>query len=248
MLTFILKHKYYIAVVLNISMICVAWINWHGVSKIFETPENIKSYTWLKAVNQEPAPQTFKQSTLPKGEVLRAEQLYSISKDLLNKPEQINAINTYLKHHYLTNYKTLNSANYLVGNYQVVETRELTKDDWITQGLSINLQAIELIHDELTSNWVTYPLEVTLLLPQTRTHELPLEEGTKLELRSSQAISIIHFYLPKQNSASTRSLIDNFTPRVIVVPIGQHLNLTGQSKLISIHPPKELNMQALRSE
>ncbi len=243
MLTLILKHKYYIAVVLNISMICIAWINWHGVSQIFETPENIKSYTWLKAVNQEPKLITFKQSALPKGEILRAEQLYSISQNLINDPEQLQAINTYLKHHYLTNYQTLNSVNYLAGNYRVTAIRELNQDDWITQGLAIDLQAIELIHEQLTSNWVNYPLQATLLLPFTKPAEIQLEAGSDIALRASQAISLVHFSLPKQDSSTTES-INNFTPKVIAIPIAQHLNFTGQTKLISVTPAKELNIQA----
>jgi len=240
-----IKHKYYVAITLNILMLCFAWVNWHWVTQIFETPENAKSYAWLKKVNQEPKLKTFKKSELPAGEVLKTEQLYAIAQDLAKNPENTQAINTYFKHHYLTNYQSLNSVYYLSGQYRILSIKKLDENDWITQGLAIDLQAIELIHDELSSAWVKYPLNATLLLPQTKANEWLLKVGADIELNSSQAMSIVHLTIPKLHNTSLPS---NFNPKVTIIPLGQHLNLTGQTKLISISPAQEFNMQALASE
>ena len=224
-------------------MACIAWINWHGISQIFETPEDAKYYNWLKDVNQEPKLNTFNQSQLPKGELLRTQQLYSITQSMSEKPEELTAINSYFKHHYLTSYQTLNSVNYIAGDYKIISINKLTTSDFVTQGTAIELQAIELIHDELSSNWINYPLQLKLLLPHTNPKKLQLKTNDQLKLNVNNAISIIDISLSQQQSAN-KETITTFEPKITVIPLGKHLKLTGQTKPITIHAPKEWNVQA----
>lgn len=95
--------------------------------------------------------------------------------------EELAFVNKSLLHSYLTNFRADTFCHYLEGNYKVISTRKLTKDDIISQGFAVQLRAYRQ-PDEYTE-LSPYPVvaEIIFPTPYTESHT-DFHKGDMLDL------------------------------------------------------------------
>lgn len=155
------RPPYYWWFLAMILALCFTVLSWSLCYAIFSNPEVPRNYEILKRLGRTPAHTNYTESAQPK---LNTIQPAALRNKFLELDEtEINIINQSLKHSFLTNFKKHTFCNYIKGTYKVVSKRELTKDDFISDGFAIQLRAYTQA-DEYT-NATPYPVIVEIIFP-----------------------------------------------------------------------------------
>jgi len=151
-------------------------------------------------------------------------------------PDELATVNNSLLHSYLTNFKDTTFSAYLVGTYQVINTRKLTRSDIIMEGIAVQFRAY-LQPDEF-NKLAPYPVVLELILP---TKDVPntigYQKGDMIEINITPYFaSLLHVGIIEQKD-------DDTIIRLTAVSLANRIK-PPHKKSLSLKPPSELNLQA----
>ena len=188
----------------------------------------------LEKMGRQQKTKAFDSLSAPKGATLSPRSLYKKYYNL--NPEDISLLNDELKRVYVGNLKDTTYNTYLQGQYRVLKTRTLGTDDFISNGIAIQAQA--LVQPDSFHPPTPYLVLVELILPgapnsATQSYQL----GDILELNKNPYFpSILHaIRVPRQGDEPLISLS--------CVPLVYNSKITPtRGNSFSIKPPSHLNI------
>ena len=173
-----------------ILAVCFAVLSWSLCFAIFNNPEVPRNYEILRKLDRLPIHTNYSEESQPSLDTIAAPELRN--KFLGIDESEVDVINLSLKKSFLTNYKDRLFSLYLKGQYKVTATRELTKDDFITEGFAVQLRAF-IQPDEYTKA-SAYPVVAEVIFPtKYRAFHKNYHAGDILEIsKTSYFASILH--------------------------------------------------------
>lgn len=201
---------------------------WIGSFYIFGHPEMPFSYKVLNKLKKLDPPKRFELTAAPRGEFLKASQI--LDRYGRMAPRELERANAALLRNYLRNYKlTQDLVPYIVGTYNILDSYELTGDDFFESGVVALAQSKEtpqvLLEQSFTSDSKVIPaLHRTLLtgldIDLKRENELSaiihVEKLSDGRLKVS-AISILY---PSYEAATASGTFTLDPPQVLNVAAG----------------------------
>ena len=140
---------------------CFTILAWSLCISIFNNPEDPRNYEILRKLGRLPEPKAYTSQTAPEHP---AGSSTLLRKSYLGfSDEELAFVNKSLLHSYLVNFREHTFCHYLVGNYKVISSRKLTKDDIISQGFAVQLRAYRQ-PDEYTE-LSPYPVVAEIIFP-----------------------------------------------------------------------------------
>ncbi len=117
-----------------VLLIGVAIASWIGSFYIFGHPEEPFSNRVLQALKKIDPPKRFDLTAAPTGEFLTATKLFDRYANL--RPSELKSTNALLLRNYLRNYqKTPGTVPYVVGDFTILDSYELTNEDIVGSGV-----------------------------------------------------------------------------------------------------------------
>jgi hypothetical protein len=218
----------------NASAFCLAVWSWVFFLEVFGNPHLPQNYALLERLGRQQKTKAFDSLTTPKGDTLSPRSLYKKYYNL--NPEDISLLNRELKRVYVGNLKDTTYNTYLQGQYRVLKTRTLGPDDFISDGIAIQAQA--LVQPDAFHPPTPYLVLVEWILPgapssATNSYQL----GDVLELNKNPYFpSILHAVrVPRPGDEPLISLS--------CVPLVYDSKVSStRGKPFSISPPERLNL------
>jgi hypothetical protein len=128
--------------VLILLLIGVAIFCWIGSYYIFGHPDKPLSYEVLSKLKKIEPPKRFELTAAPRGEFLRAPQLLDRYGSM--RPRQLERTNETLLRNYLRNFKPCDGlVPYVLGTFNILDSFELTGDDFFPSGVVALAQSKE---------------------------------------------------------------------------------------------------------
>ena len=235
------RPNYFWWTLINILALAFAVLSWTGCYFVFNFPEKPWNHSILEKLGRLPEISFFKGSDLPKAKTLPPKQLYGMiynrkdvgsgSPKLLDAPT-LQTLNLQLKRNYITNFKKPMNLNYVRGTWRMLSVRELTEDDFVTQGFAVLAQALAIPSDqENTTNpeMLPFPVELEIILPTAAGVTIPpnteITADNSFEIdRARNALIVINI--------SRAGTPDEPVSRLTTIPlINKPFSLTKESKL-----------------
>ncbi len=213
-----------VAILLLVGVAFACWIlSFH----VFGHPEQAFSYSILKKLGKLDPPKRFELTTAPRGEFLTANQLYERYSNL---PDfELRVRNEDLIRHYLRNFTDRSfKVPYVMGNFNIVESFELTATDRFPSGVIALAQSTENPGVLIEHLYPSAPANVPYL-------QRMLMTGLDLRLRRTYDLSAV---LHIQKLPGNRILL------TLVPLLYGSYTLSGDSATFHLEPPQDLNMQA----
>ena len=128
--------------IIILLLVAFAITCWIGSFYVFGHPETSFSYQILNKLKKLDPPKRFEFTDAPRGEFLKPAQILERYGKL--SPRELMRLNETLLRNYLRNYKlTQDLVPYVVGTYNILDSYELTKDDFFESGVVALAQAKE---------------------------------------------------------------------------------------------------------
>ncbi|MBT7958767.1 MAG: hypothetical protein HN759_05470 [Akkermansiaceae bacterium] len=140
---------------------CFSILSWSLCISIFNNPQLPRNYEILRKLNRLPVHKAYTFQTAPKHPTSSAATLRKSYLEF--NGGELDIVNRSLMHSYLTNFREAVFCTYLVGTYKVTRTRELNKDDVISQGFAVQLRS--MIQPDEYSQLTQYPLIAEIIFP-----------------------------------------------------------------------------------
>lgn len=220
-----------------IMAVCFTVLSWTLCYTIFNKPEVPRHYGILKKFGRLPIHTNYAITEAPK---LPTSEATKVRNQFLalNKAEAY-TINSSLMRSYLTNFDQSTFSSYLKGSFKVMETRALTKDDLISEGFVIKLQAYTQ-PDEYTDP-SPYPVIAEIIF-STRYPEAAagFHKGDMLKL------NVTPYFAAILNAEKIERADDDTIVTITVISLG---GKGGKIKPphagpFDLKPPHELNLKA----
>lgn len=123
-------------------LVLLAIFCWAGSYLIFSHPEKPSSYAILKKLKKLETPQKFELTAAPKGEFLDPKAL--LQRYGAMTPHALGQANAALLRNFIRNYKeTRDLVPYITGTYNILDSFELTSNDFFTSGVIALAQATD---------------------------------------------------------------------------------------------------------
>ncbi len=166
-----------VAILLLTGFTLAAWL---GSFYIFDQPERPDSYRILQRLHKIELPKRFELTAAPAGEFLSAKQLYDRYVEMGSA--ELAKTNAELARNYIRNYLQVPGlVPYVIGQYAIMEARELEPNDVFTSGMVALTNAVDrgelLMEHVYPAGTATVPLmkqtlSVGLEIKLERTHDL----------------------------------------------------------------------------
>ena len=170
--------------------ICFAVSSWIGVDYLFAFPEREKNFTLLQKIGRLPEIPDLKGPDAPEGLGLRPIPIYSQFSVL---PDELkDEMNKVLRRQFISGFIKSELTYYVEGEYKVLRIRDLTPEDFVTEGFAILCQAT--IRPDEFRPAVRYPVYLEYILPSAKpTQKTFYPKGSVLTLQKVPAFcSIAH--------------------------------------------------------
>jgi hypothetical protein len=213
-----------IFILLLVGLVAVCWM---GTLYIFGHPEQPLGYTMLRKFKKLEAPKRFIETAAPRGEFLDAKMLLARYNTMT--PRQLQKESDELLRNYIRNYEGMRArVPYVIGRFTILDTYELTKNDFFTSGVAAVAQDAEVPQVVLEQVFPADPRSTPILYRTLLT-------GTEIPLQRSQDLApIIHVErLPDGRL--------KFTTVPIQYP---NYSATQGPGGFALEPPATLNVQA----
>lgn len=174
----------------NILAFCLALSSWLFCLHVFNHPDIPRNYQLLKSIHRAPEILEFSALEAPKGSTADPKNLHAKYYNL--STEERNLLNRQLLRNYLANYKDTILNTYLRGQFQVMETRPLSNQDIISEGIVLQAQAY--IQPDTYLPPTPYLVVIELILPNAPTRAAEqIHPGDMIEIdKSPHFTSILH--------------------------------------------------------
>ncbi len=213
--------------VLILILIGFAIACWIGSFYIFGHPEKPLSYQVLTKLKKLDPPKRFELTAAPRGEFLRAQQIYDRYANLT--PRELDKVNETLLRNYLRNYKlTQDRVPYVVGTFNILDSYELGADNMFPTG------AVALARSKDVPSVI---LEQVFPAPAESVHTLQrtLLTGLDIDLKRENELSAI-INVEKLDGGRLR-----VTAVSILYPSYESATSSGT---VTLEPPAVMNMAA----
>uniref|UniRef100_UPI003242DF66 hypothetical protein n=1 Tax=Rubritalea sp. TaxID=2109375 RepID=UPI003242DF66 len=218
----------------NTSAFCLAVWSWVFFLEVFGNPHLPQNYVMLEKMGRLQKPKAFDSLTAPRGDTLNPRSLYKKYYNL--NPKDISLLNSELKRVYVGNLKDATYNTYIQGQYRVLKTRTLGPEDFISNGIAIQAQA--LVQPDAFHPPTPYLVLVEWILPGAPASAVDSYQlGDVLELSKNPYFSsILHAVrVPRPGDEPLISL--SCVPLVFDSKI-----TTTRGKSFSITPAERLNL------
>lgn len=212
-------------------------LSWVVIPSVFNNPHIPSHYKWLTAIGREPKIKSFEALEPPNGDIMETRNIYN--KFFNFKENEIKALNDALLKNYIFNYKYDIFNTYLQGDFRVIQTRKLTKNDVFPDGIVIQAEAMVK-----TSNYSDetspYPVWIEFILPSAPAGaEKTIHKGDLMSIsKSPHFASILHL------SHIVRPDDDSIIYLTVVPLVYESPWIPPHGERFSISPPKRLNLNA----
>lgn len=194
---------------------------WFFSIMVFRYPEKPFNYKLLTRLEKLEQIKPFDPLDVPSGIFHGAREL--LAKYYNYNSEQLALLNDLLKRSYIMNYENEGPV-YVRGTFNVVNARKLTEADLIDTGWVVRARSSE-IED----------VEIELLLPGVEGADMPYVQGDSFNLDNKTTFgSVVHVSRNKETDGLCAS----------VIPISYGNFKAGEQKVLSLRPPKVLNMES----
>lgn len=232
---------------INILAIAFAVLAWTGCYFLFNFPERSWNYGFLQKVGRLPELTFFKSENLPDASALNPRTLYGLIYERnqsaglpkIMEAETLATLNVQLKRNYITNFQEDKNVKYVGGTWRILSVRELTEEDFVTDGFAVLAQALVIPEEQENSTrpqMLPFPVELEIILPTATGQSIPenAEVTTDNSFRltkANHAVTILHL-----SQSGTR---DEPITRITAIPlIGADFPLGTDSKLPLAIPSK----------
>jgi len=228
------RPAYFWWLLANALALCFAVVSWMVCLHIFGNPEVPRNYKILGKLGRLPELKRYTVLDVPNGNSLSPRDLYrkffGIGEDDLTR------LNSLLMRNYLTNFERPLMLTYIEGDYQVMEKRLLTNDDFLVSGIVIRANAM-VKPDDFTKP-APFPVIIEYVFP---TKELQAErffnEGDLISVKKSpNCAAIVH--VAKVNEDDEPALC------LTVIPIAYGPYHAGDAGSFEISPPEKIQPAA----
>ena len=225
------KAHYYWWTLVNASAACFAILSWLLCLHVFGHPEIPRNYKFLEKLGRISDPVGFPLEQAPVGDAADPRTLYRRYSTV--KLPALDKLNAALMRNYLTGVPETNLIQYVEGDFQILEIRELTPDDFFSPGFAVRAQAM-VQPDEFTEA-APWPVEIQYLFP---THQT----GSSDSFRPGDLLSVKK--VPNCAMVLHISRIDGEdTPIVTItaVPLAMGEYQVGDDRKVSVKAPRALD-------
>ncbi len=213
---------------------CFAILSWTLCIAIFNSPETPRNYEILRKLGRLPVHKAYTSQTAPRHPAASAPILRKSYLKFSN--EELATVNHSLLHSYLTNFQDPVFCNYLEGPYQVVQSRKLTKDDFISTGFAVQLRAFR--QPDEYNKIAPYPVVAEIIFP---THHAEFYQGYKKG--DMLTLNITPYFASLLNIGKIEQKDDDTIIRLTAVSLASKIR-TPHKGTFNLTPPEEVNLQA----
>lgn len=174
----------------NTTAFCMAVLSWIFFLQVFGNPHHPRNYELLAKMGRLQQPTPFDSLNAPKGLTFSPRTLYKKYYNL--EPDDFELLNREFLKVYINNFKDTSYNTYVQGEFRVLKTRTLGSNDFITDGIAIQAQA--LVQPDTFHPPTPFLVLVELILPGARASAASeYQLGDVLELNKNPYYpSIIH--------------------------------------------------------
>jgi hypothetical protein len=193
---------------------------WFFSIMVFSHPEKPFNYKVLAKFNKLTPLRPYSIYTTPNGKTFGPRDIFG--EFYAYSPDQLNVRNDLFKRSYLKNYQH-EQPIYLLGNYRVLSTRPLNKEDVFTDGWIVRARATDL-----------EDMDVELVMPGLASDAAPYAVGDTFNLQKRNYATALHIQRMEEDRIC-----------VTVLPLAYKASAkAGQEiKEITLEPPTQLNME-----
>ena len=148
----------------NTTAFCLAVLSWAFFLQVFGNPHHPTNYELLDKMGRLQKPESFDSLNAPKGLTYSPRTLYKKYYNLA--PNDFDLLNKELQKVYVNNFKDTSYNTYVQGKFRVLKTRTLGKNDFITEGIAIQAQA--LVQPDVLYPPTPFLVLVEFILPGAR--------------------------------------------------------------------------------
>ncbi len=218
----LLGWSIFIVLLIGLVMIC-----WMGTYYVFGHPEEPFSYSILKKMKKIEPPHRFIDTAAPKGEFLTADKLVERYGQM--SPRDLKKESTELLRLYLQNYEHVQDrVPYVTGRFNILDSFQLTKDDFIKSGVVALAQDAE--NPQVLIEHV-FPAEERMIPALHRS----LLTGLDIPIQRTRDLTVI----------TNVTRLDDGRLKFTVVPIHYpSYTATSGPGSFTLDPPTSLNIEA----
>jgi hypothetical protein len=213
-------------------------ISWIVTNYVFNNPELPRNYAILQKMGQAPSPELVPVLKAPAGDSLKPESIYA-NFTKLSEPSQVarlTKMNSRAKRSYLKGYPAGEKVTYIEGNFRVISVRPLTRSDLFSPGFVVRAQA--WVQPNLQHPAGPYPVLIEYMFPcKNRAAYSWFKPGDIMRIQKIPNCSAI---LHISHIGPADDPIINLT----VVPLSDQEYAIGDSRVVTVTSPENLNLQA----
>ena len=218
----------------NLFLITFAIASWAGCYYLFTFPELPSNFKILEKIGRIGKIETFTPLDAPGTSSASSADLYELFYAL--DDSKIGTFNEMLKRGYITNYDKIPVYRYLKGEFRVLETRALTKEDFISPGVLIKARAYVKSDENDVSS--PYPVVIDYVIPtDVKDAQKNFEAGDLMKItKGDHCASIIH--VKKEGRTEDPTL------RCVVIPLAYNNYISPDKTKIPMSAPSKINVKA----
>lgn len=216
---------------------CLAVFSWMKIPPIFANPQDPENYKLLDKINRLDPIVAFSALEPPEGDIANTQNLYS-KFGSLNRNE-LTALNANLIKNYVTNYKQQTLNTYIQGDFRVIKTRVLNKDDRFMTGIAIKAEALVKVNKFTEAQ--AFPVWLEIILPNAPASAARnIAEGDLIEINKNPFFASVLYVERIERTDNDPIMSFTVVPLVYESP----WNPPRNKEKFNISPPKKLNMDA----
>jgi hypothetical protein len=216
---------------------CLAAFSWMKIPPIFANPQVPANYKLLDKINRLDPIKAFSALDPPDGDIANVINLYSKFGSL--NARELELLNENLIKNYVTNYKQQTLNTYIQGNFRVIKTRVLNKNDRFQKGIAIKAEAMHQVNKFTEAQ--AFPVWVEIILPNAPAVAADdITKGDLLEINKNPFFASVLYVQRIERKDNDHIMSFTVIPLVYESP----WNPPRESDKFNISPPDKLNIDA----
>lgn len=217
----------------NILAIAFAVASWVVCLNLFRDPTNETTYKMMLKVGRLDPLEAYEPGKAPRpkrtANALELEAQYQRF-----KKDDLKDLNHELLHAYITNFKKTKFLTYVKGDFKIIDSRALTENDFLPQGVIVRAQA--MVTSERAKEPIAYPLFIECLFPSNNASPHQFPTGQTLTLtqrrkdRSPDCASVLH--------VSSINYDGDPAINLTIIPLSATDYTTPNGESITLRPPE----------
>lgn len=207
------------------------------IPPIFSNPQIKENYKLLEKINRLEPIKAFSALEPPEGDIADIENLYAKFGSLNTQERHL--LNQRLIKNYITNYKQQTLNTYIQGDFRVIKTKILSKDDRFTKGVAIKVEALLQVNKYTKAQ--TFPVWVELILPNAPSSAAEkIRKGDLIEINKNPFFASVLHVQRIERTDNDPIMSFSVVPLVYESP----WNPPRDQEKFNISPPLKLNIDS----